>query len=390
MKAISSDSHVVEGPEVFTGLTDKFGDDAPRIVSKSKEGKGDYIVVPNKGDDGINIGQMALASTRPNKKEPIERRSGHKPPSGKRTDPEILALFQGGYDALCPSLKDGAARGKIQDMDGVEAEILYPGYFEMFKIANTELLITLQKNYNDWLKDHCDASKGRLYGLAALPMQNPAVALDEFKRAIKMGYKGVIIPSNAPEGTRYYDEIYDPIWALAQEAGIPISMHVACFSHAPMWVIQAMQRDRMFIYGNSQSLIQETLIDLMVRGVCKKFPKVKFVLAEFNAGWVGHWLDRIDQSWQREYGLDSTSIKYEDVISDTWKRQFFATIEDDQPALATTDIIGENNLMWGSDYPHTDSTFPCSKEVLNEMFEKYPESIREKVTYSNVKNLYGI
>ncbi len=389
MQAISADSHVVEGPEVFAGLADRFGDDAPRVI-KTEQG-GDAIQIPNKpGDPGTNIAVMCLAATRLDKTGEIERKRGKKPQAGSITDPEIAAYFTGGYDAIRPGLKDGSRRGEDQDMDGVSAEVLYPGYFSMFKTPNPDLLIALEKNYNDWLYDHCAVSNGRLYGLAALPMQDPKVALEEFKRVLKLGYKGVIIPQNAPTGTRYFDEIYDPIWALAEESGTPISMHVACFAETPEWVIKAAMRDNLAIYANSHALIHETLIDLMVRGVCKKFPKVKFVLAEFNAGWIAHFLDRLDQAWQREYGKNPNSIPYEPVVFETWRRQFYATIEDDHPAIRTRDIIGVDNLLWGTDYPHTDSTWPCSGDVLDEMFKEYPADVRRKTTFDNVKNLYGI
>ncbi len=389
MVAISADSHVVEGPEVFTGLADKFGDEAPRVITK--EGAGDYIIIPANGDAGTNIGTMALAGARLDRDTPIDRRKGHKPDAGTLNDPEIQAYLTGGYKAMRPGLTDGARRGEDQDIDGLQAEFLYPGYFSMFKIPNTELLIALQKNYNDWLKDFCDNSKNRLYGLAVLPMQHPETALKELKRVIKMGYKGVVIPSNAPEGTRYFDEQYEPIWALAEEAGIPISMHVGCFSHIPTWVLHAMGRDMIFGYGNTAALIQETLVDLMVRGVCKRHPGLKFVVSEFSAGWIAYWLERVDQAWQREYGKDPNSCpKYEPIISDIWHSQFYVTIEDDQAALATRHLIGEDRIMWGSDYPHTDSTWPCSQQVLGEMFEAYSDEARQKITYDNVKTLYGI
>ncbi|MBU3004637.1 amidohydrolase family protein [Paraglaciecola arctica] len=388
MKAISADSHVVEAPEVFAGLVEKFGDEAPRYVSIP--GGGDSIMIPSIGDAGSNIAFMSIAGARLDRKEPLERRRGHKPKAGKLTDPEIINYIKGGYDVIRDGLKDGSKRGECQDADGVVAEFLYPGFFSMFKTPNLDLLVALERNYNDWLKDYCNNSNGRLYGLAALPIQNPAAAVEEFKRVLKLGYKGVIIPSNAPSGTHYYDKIYDPIWALAEESGTPISMHVACFSETPPWVIQASQRDKLAIYGNSASLIHETLIDLMVRGVCKRFPNLKFVLAEFNAGWIAHFLDRVDQAWQREYGVNPLSIEYEDVVFDTWRRQFYATIEDDQPALSTRNIIGEDNLLWGSDYPHADSTFPCSAKVLDEMFENYSPELRQKITHDNVKKLYGI
>ena len=75
---------------------------------------------------------------------------------------------------------------------------------------------------------------------------------------------------------------------------------------------------------------------------------------------------------------------------EVWRRQFYATIEDDRPALATREFIGVDNLMWGSDYPHTDSTWPCSNDVLDELFEGIDAEHRAKITRDNVRALYGV
>lgn len=386
-RPISADSHVVEGPGVYAGLAERFGDEAPRLVSE--KGKGDVVVVPARGDGGFNVARGALAAARLDRDEPIARKSGHKPDVGTIEDPEIQAYLSGGYAAMRPGLVDGARRGEDQDIDGLAVEILYPGYFAMFNNRNTDLLIALQKNYNDWLHDHCEASNGRLYGLAALPVQDPKAAVEELDRVIAKGYKGVIIPSNAPKGTRYCDEVYDPIWARAAEAGIPVSVHVGCFSHIPSSVKDAAARDMIAMYSGTASLIHETLVEFMCRGVCQRHPTLQIVVAEFNAGWIGYWLDRVDQGWQREYGQNPTGPKYEPV-AEIWKRQFYATIEDDQAAILTREMIGEGRVMWGSDYPHTDSTWPHSAEVLNEMFAKHPIDARNKITRDNVKALYNI
>ena len=69
---------------------------------------------------------------------------------------------------------------------------------------------------------------------------------------------------------------------------------------------------------------------------------------------------------------------------------FYATIEDDQAALLTRSLIGTHNLMWGSDYPHTDSTWPCSNEVLDELFDDIDSETRRKITRDNVRHLYGL
>lgn len=387
MLPISADSHVVEGPAVFEGLAERFGDDAPRVVSK--EGGSDYIVIPSRKGARTNVGIMALAATRLDRAAPLERKPGHKPGTGTVEDPEIQAYLTGGYAAMRPGLLDGARRGEDQDVDGLAAEVLYPGYFSMFGMKNTELLVALQRNYNNWLHAECAKSQGRLVGLAALPVQDPAAAITELDRVIDMGYRGVVIASNAPKGRRYCDDDYDPLWARAQEAGIPVSFHVGCFSHIPSWLKETSGRDPIATYSGTATLIHDTLVELMCRGVCQKFPALQFVVAEFNAGWIAHWLERLDQGWQREFSKDPTGPAVQPV-DEIWKRQFFATIEDDQAALRTRDLIGEDRLMWGSDYPHTDSTWPCSTDVLGEMFADYPDGARQAITRDNVTRLYNL
>jgi predicted TIM-barrel fold metal-dependent hydrolase len=386
-RPISADSHALEGPEVFDGLADRFGDDAPRVVHK--EGKGDHIVIPNMANRSRNVAIMALAGTRLDYETPLPREHASKPSAGSLEDPEVQAYFTGGYAAMRPGLTDGARRPDDQDIDGVSAEVLYPGWFPMFSLKNLDLLMALQRNYNDWMHGQQVASGGRLVGLAALPVQEPEVAVAELERAIGLGLKGIVVPSNAPRGRRYSDPEYDPMWAMAEEAGLPVAFHVACMSHAPDWLKAMKDRDPIVQYAGSSALIHDTLIELMVRGVCAKHPNLKFVLAEFNAGWIAHWLDKVQQGWGREYARDSSSTPPVDVL-DIWQRQFYATIEDDTAALRTADMIGEETLLWGSDYPHTDSTWPCSTQVLEEMFEGYSPETRDKITRTNVAKLYSL
>ncbi len=387
MTAISADSHVVEGPGVFVGLEEKFGDEAPRVMSF--DGDGDHIVIPARGATGVNVARMGLAATRLDRETPINRNFAHKPDVSALADEEVKAYFTGGYAAMRKGLTDGARRGDDQDIDGVALEFLYPGYFAMFSMRNVELLIALQKNYNDWLFDHCAASSGRLQGLAALPVQNPEAAVVELDRVIKKGYKGAVIPCTSPADLPYFDAAYDPLWARAAEAHFPLSMHVGCMSYMPREQRVSKVRDGIAMYAGAAATIQDTLIEFLCRGVCARHPGLTIVVAEFNAGWIAHWLDRVDQGWQRELRGDLSSTQYQPV-DEIWRRQFYATIEDDQPALLTRELIGEDRLMWGSDYPHTDSTWPCSTAVLNEMFADYPTAAKEKITRTNVIELYGL
>ena len=388
MNPISADSHVVEGPEVFSGLADRFGDEAPRIMNV--EDQVDAIVVPKYGMRGVSVARMAMAATRLRRNEPLNRQHGHKPDVANMQDPELVALFKSGYAGMREGLVNGAKRHQDQDIDGLDAEFLYPGYFAMFSQPNTELLVALQKNYNDWLHDYQTASNGRLYGLAAIPVQDPESAVSELKRVIDLGFVGGCIPCTSPVEHPYFDECYEPIWSLAEEANFPLSMHVGCASFLPQeYRSKARRSDPIAAYAASQHTVQGTIVELMCRGVCERHPNLKIVVAEFNAGWIAHWLDRVEQGLQRE--LRNTSEPYHGPHpQEVWLRQFYATLEDDRAALATRHMIGVENLMWGSDYPHTDSTWPCSLEVLDELFEGIPVDQRTKITRQNVKDLYHL
>ena len=127
----------------------------------------------------------------------------------------------------------------------------------------------------------------------------------------------------------------------------------------------------------------------MGRGGRERHPTLRSVVSEFNAWWIAYWLNRVDQGLQREHRFRSEAFTGERP-HDVWRRQFYATIEDDRPAILTREIIGVDNLMWGSDYPHVDSTWPCSLEVLDEIFQGVPAAERDAITHGNVTQLYGL
>lgn len=388
MQPISADSHVVEGRDVFTGLADRFGDEAPRVMNVGDQI--DAIVVPARGMRGVSVARMGMAATRLRRNEPLKRKKGHKPDVAHMQDPELVALFNSGYQGMRRGLVDGAFRYEDQDIDGLAAEFLYPGYFGMFGMKNTSLLVALQKNYNDWLHDYETASNGRLFGLPAIPVQDVDAAIAELQRVIKLGFKGGCIPCTSPAERPYYDDAYEPLWTIAEEADFPLSMHVGCGSYVPReYRSKPLRADGIAGYAATQHTVQTTIVEFMCRGVCERHPNLKIVVAEFNAGWIAHWLDRVEQGLQRE--RRNMAEPYTGAHPhEVWQRQFYATIEDDRPALATRHMIGVDNLMWGSDYPHTDSTWPCSNDVLDELFEDVSTEDREKITRTNVETLYGI
>lgn len=387
MQPISADSHVVEADEVFTGLADRFGDDAPRIMHRGTNQ--DSIIIPNRGKGGIRR-RIGIAGLRLREGVEIHRRPGRKPDVDDLADSEVVKIMSQGYDGLREGIRIGSKRHVDQNEDGVLAEFLYPGFFGLFSFQDYDLLVACQRNYNDWLHDYATEGGGRLYGLAALPIQDPDAAVAELERVIGLGFRGGCIPCTAPPEQPYRDSIYDKFWAAAEEARFPLSMHVGTNAYTgPQYRNNPALRDPIGDYAQSQISVQRTLVDLIVHGVATRFPNLPFVVAEFNGGWIAHWLDRIDQGIQRDYRFKSDEYSGERP-HDIWARQFYATIEDDRPAILTRELIGVDNLMWGSDYPHVDSTWPCSLEVLDELFTDVPDDERERITRRNVEKLYGL
>ena len=260
----------------------------------------------------------------------------------------------------------------------------------MFSQKNLDLLVAIQKNYNDWLYDYTKASNGRLFGLPAIPIQRPEAAVTEMNRLINMGFRGGCIPCTSPPDRPYYDDAYSLVWNVAEEAGFPLSMHVGCASYLPPEYRKGKRRrDGIAGYAASPNTVQYTIVEFMCRGICERHPNLQIVVAEFNAGWIAHWLDRVEQGLQRE--RRNLAEPYTGAPPhEIWQNQLYATIEDDRAALATRNLIGVDRLMWGSDYPHTDSTWPCSRDVLDELFVGISEEDRIKITRDNACNLYGL
>ena len=175
MQPISADSHVVESEDVFIGLADRFGDDAPRVMYAGTDR--DAIIIPAKGKAGIRR-RIGIAGLRLREGAELSRRQGHKPDVDDMADADVVKIMSRGYDGIREGIKNGAKRHEDQEIDGIVAEFLYPGFFGLFSFENPELLVACQKNYNDWLNDYTKASSGRLFGFAAIPIQDPDAAVD--------------------------------------------------------------------------------------------------------------------------------------------------------------------------------------------------------------------
>ncbi|MEK7215399.1 MAG: amidohydrolase family protein, partial [Chloroflexota bacterium] len=260
--AYSADSHVVEPPELFNALERRFGERAPRLIHDPDWG--DFIVAPgvttgarfSARHAGVPVGRLGIAGMR-------------------LDDPETQRRIKLGYAGLRPGVFDARERVKEQDSDGVGFEVLYPSlYFRIFGLPDNEVLLEAFRNYNDWIGSYAAGAPDRLLSLALLPMQDPPAAAAELERTIRMGFRGACIPCTPPGGRPYHDRAYDPVWAIAQEARIPLGMHIITGAHEGVNGMRG--GDNITSYGSAATIIQFTVTDLICQGVAHRFPDLKF------------------------------------------------------------------------------------------------------------------
>lgn len=372
--AYSADSHIVEPPEIFAALQKKYGDRAPHVVNDPDFG--DFLVTPGVEDregfnprmPGVPVGRLGIAG-------------------GNLNSDAVQAQIRQGYAGIPTGIMDPAARAKEQEVDGVALEVLYPSlFFRVFALPDNDILVDAFRLYNDWLMDYERRAAGRVVALALLPMSDPAAAVVELERALKLGYKGGAIPCTAPGDAPYHDPAYNPVWARAQEAGFSLGLHIFTSSREGVGGITG--SNAISAYASSATMIQISLSDLICGGVAHRYPNLKFIAAEWEIGWLAHWLQRLDHAFYRSRRVAAPELNMKPT--QYWKRQFYATFEDDGIGVQTRDLIGMETLMWGNDYPHHDSIWPNSPKILDEIFAGVPNADRFAMTVGNVAKLYGL
>ncbi len=387
---ISADSHVVEPAEVLAGLAERFGDDAPRIIDHGE--LRDVMHVPATGTRGLPPARMGIAGYRLDGPLAVDRSRTEKPDPEDPDHPAVAELSRGGYSVVRPGIADPAARLADQDIDGVIAEVLYPSlFFSVFGLQNPDVVVAAFANYNAWLRDYCSVAPDRLIGAALIPLHDPSAGLSALETALAGGAKTAAIPCRAPAGRPYRDPAYEPIWSLAEEAGIPLAMHIGTNCHAqtpepPAGAARA--PDPVGGYAGAASVIQKTVSELICQGVVARHPNLTFIVSEFNAGWLPNWLERLDQGWMRsptavDPAMDRSPSSY-------WASNFKVTIEDDRSAVLCRELIGVDTLLWGNDYPHRDSTWPCSSGVVESLMADVSDADRQAMTHDTSAALYRI
>lgn len=363
IRIIDADAHMLEPPTLWTaGLERRFRERAPHIEKDPGGRRGSFFVCEDLPPLRVS-GAFA---------------------AGKTFDSSFM---EAGLEDAPAGGWEPAARLKDMELDGVDAAVLYTTMgFVLFWLEDADFQRDCFRVYNDWLADFCGQAPGRFAGLALISLFDVELARRELERAAKRGLKGALIWAAPPEDRPYGSRLYDPFWAAAQELRMPLSLHTLTGR------TRASQQDesdlgelyaRMIIRTHET---QHSLCTLIFSGVFERFPKLQIVSAENDIAWVPHLLERADKYYRRfkqAYG-SALSLK----PSEYFKRQVYATFIDDPMGLKTYQLVGPDNFLWSTDYPHQAATWPHSQEILARDFALLPEADRRKIVHDNAARLY--
>ena len=279
------------------------------------------------------------------------------------------------------------------DTDGVDVSIVYPtiGLGLYAGVADSELLTALFSTYNDWLAEFCKPFPERLKGIAMLNVDNVPSAVNELARCAKMGLIGAMITVYPPANRSYQTPEYEPLWASAQDLQMPLSLHTSTNRPAEGQEFANQDTLSMAFLTNQDHWVRMSLAHIIFSGVFERYPKLLVGSVEFELSWVPHFLDRLDYTYTQR-ALDQAYSRYkEDMLpSDYFHRNVFISFQEDARGIKDRHEIGVDNLMWGSDYPHQESTFSRSQQILEEILADCTEEEKAKIAGGNAARIYHL
>lgn len=358
-KIYSADSHITEHPDAYRAhIEPAFRDRAPHLVHGDA---GDVYVIPDMPNAVLPMGLIACAGQR-------------------NDDIRLTGRFadwhRGGWDPR--------ARLADQDRDGVAGELLYPTVgMVLCGHDDFDLKHACMEAYNRWLAEYCAVHPDRLFGIGQTAMRSPADGTADLERIKALGLRGVMLPSR-PAVNDYDSPIYDEFWQAAVALELPLSFHIltdpadTAIGRGPM-----MNRAMAIIRGN-----QDIISMLVFGGVFERHPRLRIVCVEADAGWLPHWMYRMDHYYDRHRYLRAASLTR--MPSEYVREHVYVTFQDDWVAFRMLDMVNPERLMWANDFPHSDSTWPCSQEVLRRHAAHLSDRERDLILHDNVAALYGL
>jgi len=367
---ISSDSHIVEPPDLWTDRIDRaYRDRAPRVV---QEEQGDFWYID---------GQKSMSFLGVQTGDRFEKDA---------TELTTVARFED----VRPASYDPARYIEENRQDGVIGSVIYPSEALLaYSIPDSDLCSATMRAYNDFIAEFCAHDAARLKGIGLINVDDPSEAVTEMKRVRDRGLEGVMITVLPPADRAYDHPMYEDFWAAAVDLDLPVSMHVATgrsllSASTTQTSVQKGVTEAAFYLQDH--FVRKSIGEMIFSGVFMRHPDLKIGSIEHEVCWAPFFLFQADYLYtDRPVRGDWLRFPEGTLPSDYFKQNVFMSFQEDAVGIRVRDVCGIEGLMWGSDYPHTESTFPRSREITGEILAEVPQHEQEMILRDNAAKLYG-
>jgi predicted TIM-barrel fold metal-dependent hydrolase len=390
-KIISVDDHVIEPPHVWQDrLPKKYKEVGPR-VKRAPMGEmtfvgGKFSYAP--GTDGPECDwwhyeDKAIPQTR------LSAAVGF-----DRDEVKITAIT---YDEMRDGCYDPKARLADMDANWTDAQMCFPSFPRFcgqtfLEADDRELALLCVEAYNDWMvEEWCGDSGGRLIPLTIIPLWDAQLAAAEVHRNAERGVRAVCFSEIPPYLglPSIHSGEWDPFFAACAETSTVVNMHIGSSSKMPSTSADAPPAvGSTLTFGNAMS----SMVDFLMSGVLVRYPDLTLAYSEGQIGWIPYILERADKVWEENRGWNGVYGVIPEPPSTYYYRQIYGCFFDDEHGLTNDSlaVIGEDNITFETDYPHSDSTWPHSKETGQKLMGHLPPETIRKLVRGNAIRMLGL
>jgi len=395
---VSVDDHIVEPPTVWTDrIPEKYGEGIPRLVRE----KVPSVLHPGTETwaDVWHYGKLRVVS-------PRAFAASTYAVAAHSFDGFADPMEPMTYDEMRPGAYEVKARLDDMDLDGIEASVCFPNAFVRFcgqtflQSPDRELALLCVRAYNDWLSAEWEGpSEGRLFGSGLIPLWDADLAAAEVRRNAERGMRAITFAATPPSLglPSVYTDYWDPLFLACEETGTVINMHLGAGGAGG----SSATRDSPIAMGVTVAMNFAppawSLCDWIIAGTFVRFPNLRIAFSEAQAGWMPYVMSRLDSLYR--YGPEIQGFeRLPDLPSTYLADHVFACVFQDPVVMDTLAAAGPDgyyglsadNICFESDYPHTDSSFPKTRDNAREMTAGLTPGQRAKVLGTNAARLYDI
>ena len=305
-----------------------------------------------------------------------------------------VKLFAGGLryaDGCEPASFDPAARAALLDDWRVDRGVLFPTIGILpFPVEDAELSSAYCRAYNTWQAEFHQAVPDRVVPIAVVNWHDVETAATELDRCLKLGFRGLFVPPETVSGKRPGDSHFDPIWQRLQDAEAPGCLHVIVrFSGAAVPFATWHQTGAGPVFGfglGATGQLIPAMASLVLDGLFERFPRLKVVSVEAGCGYAAYLMDRLDEKFHFFRAMSALKQKPSDYI----RRNCYFVAEPEERCIgAMLELVGADNILWGSDYPHVDSRLDAP-QLIRRSTAGLDAEARARVLGENAVRLFAL